>query len=253
MRILIVSRHRTRSSLLCYTLAEFYKISNKMEYYHRIPLSLQIDPLLRLVPKLQLRNYKIELDQFETQTKKFTEELFSDPRGFVIKFFPKHLFLYNDLDDFQYIQNISSTYDFKKYDAIYNIDRDPVDSTMSYLYADYKNKWMVHTNYWHKDYQIKKRPITITDEMHKVIDLKVLEYLIQQKINTFIKNIGLSVIDLHYDTLPAFCEQNFVKSNTILDLENNYKDLITNYADIEGLIHEKINKLQVYADKIDFT
>lgn len=252
MRILIISRHRTRSSLLCYTLEEYYQIFNKMEYYQRVLPALEPNPLLRLVPKLNLKNYKISAQDLEQGTKKLTDDLFSIPKGFVIKLFPKHLLAYNNINDFQYIKNISHAYNLSGYDVIYTIDRPVVESTMSYLYAEYRNVWMVRTEYWHKTYQNQKKPIVITDRMLKVLDLKILEYVIQTKLKAFVHSQPVPVVDLQYDSLPDFCEKNFLKSNTIIDLKNNYKELISNYTEIESLILEKIDKISIQAQDIEF-
>lgn len=232
MNILLVSRPRTRSTLLINALTQFYNLENKDESYKFCHGKLS---------NLTIDNSRFEI--FSNCIKVSTEENFKQ-NNFAIKLFPRMLIPNSyeiqllDFFNLRFINNLSYFTNIRKYDKVYFLTRDIVDSVCSWAYSNYIGTFNFYDN---ETLQLKKqqiKPIEINLLNDSSLKFYILECAIQNHLNIFLEqNIEYTI--LNYNDIPDYVKTNLIGySSKTLDAQLSYCELIRNYSEIEKQIIE---------------
>lgn len=227
MKILIVCRPRTRSTLLINSLSDFYNLNNKDENYKfchgKLSHALIDDTRFSL---------------FENCIKSTTQNNFYED-NFVIKLFPRFLILntmeIDSLEEYnlKIIEDLSYYISFNKYNQVYFLNRDLVDSVCSWAYGNYINTFNFYDNITHKNIFDQNLKLHIDINHNSILKFYILETAILNCWKTFLNN-NIQHISLDYNDIPTYISTNFqnIVSKSI-DNKFNYKELIVNYNNLE--------------------
>lgn len=265
MKILVLSRPRCRTTLLCEASSKFYRIPNFHENFDYIREKYKTDyiryNLLKKNPSLQELNQNLKLHINKVNSK-------LEETGGVIKFFPRYLLSYffgsekhhMSIDDFQKFNylcetNISDLFKLNTYDQLIFLDRNLVDSAISYIYAIQTDQIL----FYDKDvlnYQSKKsQSIEIRPEIFSILDFFILEFCIYEQLKTFISEKYKTYMFLTYENCTEYISNNYKneKELTLLDPKYNYSSKISNYSKLESYINETFVKYSKLTPIFNFT
>lgn len=243
MKTLIIARPRTRSNLLIHAHSEFHNLVDKHEIY-----TLGTGKII----ESNTKNINFKHSLFESQVKKITEENFKQD-NFVIKLFPRMVILGNhhieNLDSYEHriIDNLSYFYNIQKYDKIYFLNRNIIDSVCSYMFGLHVQSF-ISTDTSLYDYN-ESVIIDIDDRLN----FYLYEYAIQSRIKDFIERKNLSCTILDYQDIPQYVGFTYpnIKNKTI-DSKIDYKKIITNYNEVCDYISQTYKTYLDKANNINF-
>lgn len=250
MKILIMSRPRCRTSFLCEATSNFYNIPNFHEDFDYIVNKYNTDYaryiLLKKNPTLQELNQNLKLHINKVNLK-------LEENGGVIKFFPRYLLAYffnnkkkhisiDNFDEFHYFceTNITSLFNFKMYDQIIFLERNLVDSAISYIYS-LQTKQLLFNDKNIVDYLSRKNErIDIRAEMFPTLDFFIFEFYIYEQLKTFISQKYKTCTFLTYENCTEYVSNNYKNEKNIklIDPRYNYSDKIKNYEQLKSYITE---------------
>lgn len=226
MKICILSRARTRSSIFCSSIQKHYQCRNFGELYFYDKKLLEHTP----------ENFKQNL----TNT---TEKIFSY-NDFVIKIWPRYS-VYSkdnsaptDLSKLYIISDLENTFLFSQYDKIYYVTRNIVDSVCSYYFALYRQQWMFSNN----DQIVVARNKQLSFNFfgaQRWLNFYLYETLLQDHMLQYLQNKNLLLQVIDYEDIPNYCNEKYYDTNKAdvrLDSQLDYKTIFTNYSDIEEYV-----------------
>lgn len=238
MNVIILSTQRNRSSFLTESYSNEFNLSNWFEKYDLISVMEQEELRLNLLKK---ENKKELL--FEKQ-KKFLNQItksVKDNDNVVIKLFTHSLierpyFLENINILPRIITDLSTI--LNVYDKIVYIDRNIIDSTISYIYAVVMSSFLYSDKILLDYHKTKSKPIKIEDNKLPIINYQVYQHVIHQHVKTFIENNYNNTTFLTYDNCVDYVKNNFKneKQNFFINANFDYRQLITNYDEISDHI-----------------
>jgi hypothetical protein len=211
MKIGLICRGRTRSSIIQDSLSKKHKLINNFEIYLR-------------AQKVFKKGNDLN-NNFQTELKNITNTIFLK-QNFICKLWPSmlihrpHMFENNQsFDDIKnkIIFNISEYFRISEYDELYYLNRDLHHSTFSWVYRCKRIKLM---NYLQPNIPLV---ITIDDIDLSIARFYILEYCLQEKIKDFLNEQQIPYIDIT-ETYNQYIDN---KIDTIPS-NNDYNKLITN-------------------------
>lgn len=244
MKILIIGRPRTRSTLLINTLSNFYKLSDRDEHYKYI--------------LGKLNNNLNGIDYAKSHIKTFTQKLFSED-NFVIKLFPRMSitspYKISDLKSYQLsiINDLSYFYNLKKYDKIFFIDRELVESVYSYAYSNHINIFNFRDQKILNEYSKNREPVFIDFKSKDHLRFCVLEKAILDVWYNSLLELNIKFTTLGYNDIPKFISDNYPNIITsTLNNTFNYKTLISNYDECSSHILEFYDECKTFTKRLTF-
>lgn len=232
MKVLIVCRPRTRSTLLIDALSKYHNLEDKDENYKfcfgKVHFGIVNDDMY----------YNLFMGYIKTATQNnFKQD------NFAIKLYPRMMTFsqhkINNLDDYQLkiIPNLTYFTNIRKYDKVYFLTRNLIDSICSWAYGN-------HINYYNfRDHEtlISKTStvpnLTIDLDNDPELKFYILESAILDVWKKFLDD-HISHTTLDYYDLPNYVSNTYPNIvNKTIDSKLDYTKIITNYHDLE----EKIN------------
>jgi hypothetical protein len=237
MKTCILSRARTRSSVFCSSIQNHYQCRNfgELYFYH----------------KKILEN---TAPNFEENTKNTTNKIFSY-NDFVIKLWPKYL-IYTEnknvptsLSDLHIIKNLESTFLLSQYDKIYYVTRNIADCICSYYFALYAQKWSFTNKNDIEKLQNKKMNFSFYGSS-KWVNFYLYEVLLQEQMKKYLENKQIPFTIVDYNDIPYYCSKNYSdpKNDLRIDTEFNYKEIFTNYPEVENYVVDYLQNNNIIID-----
>lgn len=177
--------------------------------------------------------------------------------NFVVKLYPRMLTLSSYsvelLENYKLklIENLTYFTNIRKYDKVYFLNRNLVDSICSWAYGNYINCFNFYDSQTFISTTQHLPLLNIDLNTDNILKFYILESAILSSWKKFIDSNNISHITLDYDDIPDYIKNNFdnTTSNTIYG-NLNYKKLITNYSLLEeqvlnyyNLCLQKVNNL----------
>lgn len=263
MKILVVSRPRCRTSFMCESASLFYNIPNFHEEYDYIMQKYKVDYqryfLLKKNPTLQELNYNLR-----SHVKSVNDKI--EKQNGVIKLFPRYLLSYfftnisshMSIEDFQNFKyncetNVSEIFNLKMYDQIILLERDLVDSAVSYAHG-IQTKKMLFTDERIAKYELKKQQkVYIDDQVLYNLNFFIFEYHLYLQLKDFIsKHYNFNIIN--YDTCKEYVKNNYNNESRIsyVDTKFDYLTKIENYEEIKSYILKTVDQYSTLVPTINF-
>lgn len=232
----MLSHARCRSSILVNSFANAYNLTNKQEEYEFIKNFSYKER--QAVSKSQDRQAKT-LEIYTDKICKFTDQLFSENKDFVIKIWPRMLnaspFCYN-VESF--VSDLEHCFRFSQYDNIILSQRDPVNAICSLSLA------MVYGfNFLDKDradYATKVKYKNV--DIHKVeLNDKnksfLAEILVIDKIKQYFDKKQIRYTYVSFDDIPSYLETLPIPQTPItwhppIDTQIDYSKAVCNYGEL---------------------
>jgi len=255
MKILIVSRLRTRSTFLLDNLCANYNIQNHNENYFDIDTKFfgAMRHSLKVGNKKSFDknwadyqlNFKYITDKnFETHfgVKLFTKMLHSEPLVLKDK----------DFSNLQIITDLTTYANIRQYDQIYYLTRDFFPSICSYIYSLETKNAIYRKNSIRK---VKLKSFTVNEYWLPFINSYILDIILQEKIFDFLSTEQIPYIKLDYNDIPSYVSNNLngVVVNPSIDTQFDYKVLIKNYDELENYCNQTYEKIYENFSHIKFT
>lgn len=239
MKTLIISRPRTRSNLLIHAHTMFHDIIDKHEEY-----TMSTGKIMNA----NIKDTKFKFSMFQSEIKKVTERNFKEG-NFAIKLFPRMLIPHCDFYDLSILRNLSYNLNIKKYDNIYFLERDVVDSACSYMYSIYiKSFSFTDTEEAKKTFkEYGNLTVNVNDPE---LNFYIYEAAIILKIKEFLEKNKINYTTLEYDDIPKYVNNNYpsITPKTV-DNELDYSEVISNYTELKEhiLIKYQTSILRTYS------
>lgn len=273
MNILIIGKPRARTSYLGKCLSSNYKLEYLSEPYDP---SAYMNIFYQRLKLLKSKNYENVLYDKQTEWLKGVTKSIFGTDNFVAKLFPRHITVdtsslenykfwdkpdsrYDSIPDpssykFKIITNLSEILQLKKFDKLYFIERNLIDSPISFAYSLRINQFGFSDN--NKINEVKKKysKITLTERDIPFINYLVFEHVLLLKIKKFIES-NYACTFLTYDNVVNHINSNLNEHLDIdlIDPNFNYKEIITNYSEIEKHIHQVYDIFYPKLDDVNFT
>lgn len=239
MKILILSRGRTRSSYLQDKLSQTYQIDNYLEklntngYAYSDTLNFKYRHVTGNVENLRWNH-------FCKLSREVTDNLFKN-ENFVVKLWPRMLVSFpqqvvGKLEDYKpkIITDLTTNYRIKEYDTIYFLDRDITDSVCSWIYARIIKQFLFKNI---NDSKIDRRiqqlePVVIPDNYLPTINYYIYEIALQHKILDYLYENQINFIKLDYNDIPDYCNSTLKGVDMFKHYNFDYNSVIVNYNEI---------------------
>lgn len=264
MKILVMSRPRCRTSFLSEAISKFYNIPNFHEDFDYIVNKYNTDyaryTLLKKKPTLQELNQNLKLHISKVNSK-------LEGNGGVIKFFPRYLLSYffnnrknhisiDDFEKFNYFceTNITDLFNFKMYNQIIFLERNLVNSAMSYIYS-LQTKQQLFNNKSVVDYLLRKNErIDIRTELFPTLDFFIFEFYIHEQLKTFMSQKYKTCTFLTYENCTEYVSNNYKNEKyiSLIDPKYNYSNKIRNYDQLESYITQTCLKYSKITPAFNF-
>jgi len=260
MKILVITKPRTRSSFLCSALTNYYNIANKHESFSFV--EKQYDELR---VRFGLLKQKIELHDIKKYQKLHLEEInrnLKSQDNYVTKLFARDLiFTYNgpiikDENLFQHeiYLNFNETFKIQDYDTIYFLDRNFIESAISFAFAATTSSFL-YLDLSELNYKKKKfKKIYIPNHELNLMDYHIYESVLLLKIKKFLDKENFKYIDLDYDRCTDYVKNNLdcKKPNGYLAGNFNYEEIIENYSSCVERIKNKYLRFTEQLQNLEF-
>lgn len=263
MKILVVSRPRCRTTFLCESASIFYNVTNFHEDYDYIMQKYRIDYqryfLLRKTPELQELSHNLC-----SHVKSISEKV--EKQNGIIKLFPRYLLSYfftnvgshmciEDFTNFKYTceTNVSEIFKLNTYDQIIFLERNLVDSAISYAHG-IQTKKMLFTDQNLVNYELKKQQkVYIDDQVLCNLNFFIFEYYLYFQLKSFILQ-NYKGITLNYDTCIDYVKNNYNIQTRIKYVDTNfdYSNKIENYAKVKSYVLETADKYATMVPNFTF-
>lgn len=260
MKILILSRGRTRSTYLQTKLCQTYNLTNYIEKFNKNSYAYSTDLDLKYrnntqnIDDLRWNHFcKLTLD---------TRDTFFKTENFAVKLWPRMLLsfpqsVFGKLIDYKpkIITDLSYYTKIKDYDTIYFLDRDITDSVCSWIYATIIKNFLFKNIDNNKDIELLKRKetVTISDNYFPIINYYIYEIALQHKILDFLNQSKLNYVKLDYNEIPNYCNTHLSGIDVYKDYKLNYSEIITNYDSIKNYSFENYQIAKTIVNDINFT
>lgn len=243
MKILILCRPRTRSTLLIDSVAKHFEITDEDENLKRTYGKFHS---ILLNPKF----YDTFFNEFQKSFKNHVQELFVK-NNFVVKLYPRMLtfspHVINNIKEYNLtcMSNLTYFANIRKFDKIYYLDRNIVDSVCSWAFSNHINNFNFRNERNLADYQ----SINISIDIEKDAFLKfyIFEACILKLYKTFLEKNNINFIDLTYDNVVDYTKLNFPNVvNKTIHSNFDYSKIITNYYDLQTSIMSYYDECDQY-------
>lgn len=230
MKLLILGRGRTCSTAIGNSLAHKYNLKFLGESYFSVH-----ENLLKYYKMRPNCTFATKFNDFTKKIENHTKFLFSHEK-MMCKIFPSVLiyppsasFESETFDDLKrrYIFDLNIL-NLKGYDQIYFLDRDFYTSAISWVYSN-KSK-MYHRQ---KTNSQKYPVITIESSDFAVARFYIIEYLLQQKIKTYLFENNLPTIFIDETNSNEYINKSYLHTTTT---DRNYDNLIKNVDEFKNFI-----------------
>jgi hypothetical protein len=245
MKILILGRPRTRSTLLINTVSKFYNLSDKDENFKSV------------IGKFTPMN-NTNLLNFKNLTKEFTQRLFLQD-NFAIKLFPRMTILgvqkIHELKSYTntIINELSYFYNIRKFDKIFLIDRNIIDSVYSYAYSSHIQVYNFRDINLLNNHLRNKKPILL-DLDNPFLKFYIYESAVLNVWSQFLSNNQIEHVKLEYTQLPNYIANNYPNIDTpTLDNKFDYTHLISNYQECRTQILEFYEECKKLCENLSFS
>lgn len=261
MKILLISRPRCRTSVFCDTTAQFYNIPNfheELDYaqtkkndLYKLQLSRKTN-LLADLQSLQL-----------TYIKKVTDKVQIEDG--IIKLFPRHILTYKahqryrmaeNFYEFEYLcnTNISNLFKLNSFDQIFFLERDLLESALSYATCIKTGHWLFPNNKKLINYA-NKMELDLGSLQFNELDFYIFEYLLYLQLKEFILHNYTNCTILHYNNCIDFIKNNYknLEQAITVDPKFDYSSKFKNYDEIVNYINLKHSKYQEIFPTFHFT
>lgn len=179
---------------------------------------------------------------FEKSLKEHTQKHFQS-KNFAIKLYPRMLTMsehsIDNLETYKLkiITNVSYVTNIKKYDTIFYLTRNLLDSVCSWAYGNhidyfnFRDKEMLEL----KLNQFPK--LTINIENDSLLKFYLMESAILTHWKSYLLHNNIKFTELDYNQIPNYVNDNCpsIQSKTI-DSKLNYQEIILNYSELQGFI-----------------
>lgn len=242
MKILILSRYRTRSTYLIDSLCKLYNLENLGESYFSLNRNVSYQHMAQnsIFLKSASRNWDLYQKDFYNQTiynlqkDKFAIKLFS-------KMISSHpLFLKEkDIGYIKLFSHFSKICQIDGYSKIYFLDRNFEQSILSFLYSMHKGKSL-----YHKEDELVSQQISIAQNELDGLNSYILDIVVQEKILKFLNDHTISYTYLDYINVPNEIKNiGFDCQSKTLDANFKYENLILNYKEVLNYSSQFYKKL----------
>jgi hypothetical protein len=259
MKILLISRGRTRSTYLQSKLCQTYNLSdygerfNKNSYAYSSSLDLKYNNTLDKVSDLRWNhfcNLTTDIVNSFFQTENFAAKLW--PRMLVS--FPQEISSNIETYNPNIITNLSLYFRIKEYDQIYFLDRDITDSVCSWIYAKIiKNFLFKNTGNSKIDMKLQNTPVCISDKFLPIVNYYIYEIALQYKILEYLYENDINFIKLDYNDIPNYCNSTLQGVDIYKHSNFDYSTIITNYSEIRDHSINTYEIAKILVNKIKFT
>ena len=237
MKICLISRGRTRSTIIGNSLAEKLGVDNVGEVYYRAQWEIK-----QSVDHRRTIDWNTYIPIFQNKINEITKQLL-EKKSFICKIFPSMLIappmhIINENETVDHIKhriifNIWETLNLSQYDEIYFIERNLAESAISWVYS---NKTGIYHKYKNKLNDYKSIKLNSVD--YARARFYVLEYLLQEKIKNYLQKNSIP--------FTLITENNYLDiinghKNMIDETPVNYKEIINNAENLISYV-EKIQK-----------
>ncbi len=235
MKVLVLSTVRTRSSYLLDCLCKYYNLNNFYEHYAQLQFDVKRVASTDLFAKYQ------ELIRSKTEQINVVDNVGVKihPTNFI------NVFKYHHDDSYQGPWNINSIndfvnidyYNFQQYDKVFILTRKNfIDLYCSWITGQKLNK-LLYTKLERN--LIEKNKTNYNIKLHpKIAKILLFDSWFLDNVKDYLNIDNNKITNLDYDTATDFVSKNFTNvSSQYLDTQFNYRELITNYQEIqEGLL-----------------
>lgn len=235
MKICILSRARTRSSIFCASIQKYYQCKNLGESYFYDK---------KLLDHTQ--------ENFEKNIINSTENFFTND-NFVIKLWPKYLIyskhnvVPSDLSKLYILSDLEKCFFLSQYDKIYYVTRNVVDSVCSYYLALYRQQWMFSDTKQILDAKSKRLTFNFYGSEHW-LKFYLYETLLQDQMLKYLQINNLPFYSIDYEDIPKYCNETYydtTKADIRLDSKLDYKEIFTNYFEVGEYITKFFSSTQI--------
>jgi hypothetical protein len=255
MHILIVGSPRNRTSYLSDAFSKHYNLENLYEILDFTEILR--DEIYKGNLKKKLCNVSV-MEKHLSYLNQQTQKIFDTNRA-VVKLFPRHIvnttqenykypFSIKNIEDinFQLVPNFSKVLRLDKFDEIIILNRDIVDSTISYIFNIFISPIHIIVNEQQKNYIHNSfKNIKINEKYYPLINFYIYEYILGHYLHEYIiKNYKTkeltynNCIEYVENNLPNGVKTEFYKSDI------NYKKIISNYDEISDYVNSVYDKLK---------
>lgn len=261
MKILIAGCPRTRSSILIDAVCEKYNLQDKFEDYIIYQNSMLLGPL-------PYRGRDFLWEKYQTNLGVYTNQLFESVENYAIKFFPNMLINYTyrtkkDINNFQGLDDFFNDYEKKiminlshfriqEYDRVYFLNRNNITNAVCSWMSGYKNKgaFLFKDERAIEKFQKMDRLDMASIEMLSAIDVLLITYALQYRLEDYLDNLKISSIKLDYSEVATYISENFGVTPKYIEPKFDYTQ-IKNYDEINeyvtnrfAMINEKYSELK---------
>jgi hypothetical protein len=251
MSYCIIGMKRTRSSILSYSISNYFTSKNFFGAYDQVTPKLKDNIKFNMLPKTECRNAKLTF--LKTGVKKFTE-LALNKSNSVIKLFPRYMMFHvlpsttdhskcvlpKNYNDIIMITDIEECFQLSKFKKIYFLKRNITDAICSYGYGIYINQFQF-TNDKQLILKQKKYKSTIIDLESPWLNFCIYEYMLLNHMQIYLDKNKIFYHLLTYDEIPDYCNENYSCEKYYKYSNFDYKKLILNYNELEQYIYNYIN------------
>lgn len=260
MKILVITKPRTRSSFLCSALSNYYDIKN----YHE-PFNFIEQEFVELRTRFGLLKKKLHLqDLVNYQKKNLTQKIknLNVEESYVCKLMPRNiLFSYRgtvirEEQPFEHeiYLNFNEILKIQDYDKVYFLNRDVIDSSISFIFAQSINSFLF-ANQSDLNYQKKKnQKMIVSQHGLDLISFVVYECVLLEKIKEFLDKEKIPYTYIDYVECTEYVRKNLNcnKPNMYLESNFNYKELIENYSECVKHIENKYKEFKNQLKYLEF-
>ena len=258
MNILIIGKPRSRTTYLGKSISSYYNTRYLSEPYDSA--GYMHNHYYRLKMK-KSNNYESLLYQKQEEWLYGVTKNIFEINNCVAKIFPRHLTVdisglenyklhdnydsrwdsFTDPNNFKFklFTNLSEILQLKKFDKLFFIERNLIDSPISFAYSMRINHFVFNS---HQNIdQVKKKfsQILLDEKDIPFINYVVYEHVLLEKIKAFIAE-NYPCVFVTYENVTDYVETNFKVNlkNNLINPKFNYKEIIKNYTEMEKYINQ---------------
>jgi hypothetical protein len=228
MKLGLISRGRTRSTTILFSLTEQNQLRNFGEDYFRAHIILKE----HLEIRRNLDSEKI-IKLFEQKINEITNQMFTHG-NFGCKIFtsmfvtpPSHIIKNTDTLSTiksRTIFDATKYFRLQDYDKLYFLDRNLHDSAVSWIYT--RKTKLYHT--WKGEEKLSYTTIDLNEEDYGRAKFYVLEYILQQKLKKYMIEKSISFTEIDDSNYQEYLSESSPLEKNLVD----YKDVIQGYQQL---------------------
>lgn len=269
MNVLIIGKPRTRTSYLCDAYSKYYGLKNFHEVFDSASHIHDLYIRSKMLKKKDTKNYLMSGQTLFISNK--VKEVFLKNNS-VVKLFPRHIickygnlknfdnlqrydFLENLLDfDFDPLNDLNTLLQLPNYNKIYVLERNLVDSAISFCYAIKVNNFLFSDTPTISHVQKKYERVIYDANDFGYLNFAIFEHLILEKLKVYVAQ-KFNYTNLDFDDVPKYVDTTFpnLSKSDYIDPKFNYKEIITNYDEVKHYINTAYAEFSARFDHIIFS